>query len=393
MPAPYRCLILVLDSVGVGALPDAAEYGDECSDTLGSLAREMGGLALPNLGGLGLGCLHTIDGVPCPPDPQGCYGKMAEVSAGKDSIVGHWEIAGLVTERPFPVYPDGFPADLIASLEAAIGRRVLGNVVASGTEIIARLGEEHVASGRPIIYTSADSVLQIAAHEEVISVQDLYGICRAARALFVGEHGVARVIARPFVGEPGGFTRTAARKDFGLEPTGETLLDAAYRAGLPTVAVGKVGDLFAHRSITTELKTKSNAHGMQQFLSAVRAGEETGLVFGNLVDFDTLFGHRNDVRGFAEALHEFDRFLPSLLAAMRPRDALFITADHGCDPTTSSTDHSREYVPLVCYGVGLAKGVDLGVRGTFADVAATAGELMGLSFRGAGASFAAQILP
>ncbi|NLT41774.1 MAG: phosphopentomutase [Anaerolineae bacterium] len=388
----YRCLILVLDSVGVGALPDAHEYGDAGSDTLGAIARQLGGLDLPHLGRLGLGCLHPVAGVPCPEAPDGAYGKMAERSAGKDSIVGHWEIAGLVTERPFPVYPDGFPPEVMVAFEMAIGRRMLGNVVASGTEIIARLGEQHLATGRPIVYTSADSVFQIAAHEDVIPVAELYEICRAARAILVGEHGVARVIARPFVGDPGSFTRTAARKDFGMAPHGETLLDAAFRAELPVVSVGKVGDLFAHRSLTAEVKTESNADGMQQFLRVVREGECSGLVFGNLVDFDTLYGHRNDAEGFAAALLEFDHYLPSLLEAMLPRDVLFITADHGCDPTTGSTDHSREYVPLLCYGADVTAGADLGVRATFADLAATAAELLGLAFRGDGASFAAQIL-
>lgn len=388
----YRCLILVLDSVGVGALPDAHDYGDEGSDTLGNMAHALGGLALPHLGELGLGCLHPIQGVACPADARGCYGKMAEVSAGKDSVVGHWEIAGLITTRPFPVYPDGFPPEIMEPFEAAIGRDTLGNVVASGTEIIARLGEQHLATGRPIVYTSADSVFQIAAHEDVIPIPQLYDICRTARALLVGEHGVARVIARPFVGEPGAFTRTASRKDFGIAPTGETLIDAAYEAGLPTVAVGKVGDLFAHRSLSLDVKTTSNADGMQQFLRLTMESNEAGLLFGNLVDFDTLYGHRNDVRGFAAALQEFDTFLPALVGALGEVDVLFVTADHGCDPTTAGTDHSREYVPLLCYGPALARGLNLGVRATFADLAATVGELMGLSFRGAGTSFADKLL-
>ncbi|NPV08842.1 MAG: phosphopentomutase [Anaerolineae bacterium] len=386
-----RCILMVLDSVGVGALPDASAYGDEGSDTLGNIARYLGGLALPSLEALGLGCLHPVEGVACPEQPSGCYGKMAEASAGKDSIVGHWELAGLITERPFPTYPDGFPRDLIAEFAGRIGRGVLGNKVASGTEIIQELGAEHLGTGSPIVYTSADSVFQVAAHEEVIPIEELYRICRVARELLRGEHGVARVIARPFVGEPGHFTRTERRKDFGLEPPADTVLDAAYRAGLPTVAVGKVGDLFAHRSLTEDVKTSGNLDSLRQLLQCVRSTPR-GLIFGNLVDFDMLYGHRNDVEGFAQALVEFDTFLPSLLEEIGPEDVLFISADHGCDPTTASTDHSREYVPVLCFGKGLREGVDVGVRRTFADLGATAAELLGLGFRGAGTSFADRIL-
>jgi phosphopentomutase len=364
-----RCVVVVLDSVGVGALPDAADYGDEGADTLAHIAERIGGLSLPNLEALGLGCLHRIEGVACA-KPRGCYGKMAEASAGKDSIVGHWELAGLITERPFPTYPHGFPEDLIREFGARIGRGVLGNKVASGTEIIKELGAEHLRTGYPIVYTSADSVFQIAAHEDVIPVEELYRICQVARDLLRGEHGVARVIARPFEGEPGSFVRTERRKDFGLEPPGDTMLDSAYRAGLPTVGVGKIGDLFAHRSLTRDVKSSGNLDSLRRLLECVQDTPQ-GLIFGNLVDFDMLYGHRNDAEGFARALAEFDEFLPALLAEIGPDDALFITADHGCDPTTASTDHSREYVPVLCTGGRLREGVDLGVRRTFADLGAT----------------------
>ncbi len=387
-----RCILIVLDSVGVGALPDAGDYGDEGSDTLGNLSRLMGGLDLPALGALGLGCIHSILGVPCAGAPRGCFGRMAEASAGKDSIVGHWELAGLVTRRPFPTYPEGFPAGLIEEFERRIGRRVLGNRVASGTVIIEELGREHLATGYPIVYTSADSVFQIAAHEEVIALPELYDLCRVAREMLRGDNAVARVIARPFVGRPGSFVRTAGRKDFGLEPQGQTVLDIIQESGLLVVGVGKIGDLFAHRGLTEEIKTAGNDDTMERLLQGSRE-IESGLIFGNLVDFDMLYGHRNDSEGFARALEEFDAFLPRLMDELGEGDVLFITADHGCDPTTPSTDHSREYVPVLGYGPGLRPGVDLGTRQTFADLGATIADLLGVRAPEAGTSFADILLP
>ncbi|MHB0877231.1 MAG: phosphopentomutase [Anaerolineae bacterium] len=392
MPPPRlkRATIIVLDGVGVGALPDAGDYGDAGSDTLGHVAAAVGGLRLPTLEVLGLGCLHAVAGVPCPATPRASYGRMAELSVGKDTTVGHWEMAGLPTLRPFPTYAHGFPPDLIAEYERRIGRPVLGNKVASGTVIIEELGAEHLRTGYPIVYTSADSVFQIAAHEDVIPLERLYEMCLVARALLTGEHAVARVIARPFVGAPGAFVRTTGRKDFSLEPQGDTLLDRAKAAGLDVIGVGKIGDIFVHRGLTQEIKTTGNADGMRAVGRCLAAGFG-GLLFANLVDFDMLFGHRNDVAGFAAALAEFDAGLAQVLPLFTGDDALFITADHGGDPTTTSTDHAREYVPLLCYGPALAAGVDLGVRATFADLGATVAEFLGMPAPSSGHSFAAAV--
>ena len=382
---------MVLDSVGVGALSDAGQYGDSGSDTLGNTARRLGGLVLPALERLGLGCLHRIEGVVCPREPLACYGKMAEAGAGKDTTVGHWEIAGVITERPFPTYPNGFPQPLMREFERRIGRCTLGNKPASGTAIIEELGAAHLRTGFPIVYTSADSVFQIAAHQDVIALEALYEICKTARELLQGEHGVGRVIARPFTGVPGHFLRTAGRRDFGLEPPRPTLLDLAAGAGHPVVGVGKIGDVFVHRGLTREVKTPHNVETMRALLDETTSGS-SGLLLVNLVDFDMLYGHRNDVQGFADALARFDAFLPCLLTSLKPGDALFITADHGCDPTTGSTDHSREHVPLLCHGRRVRSGVDLGTRASFADLGATVGELLRLGPLGAGESFAAAIL-
>lgn len=377
MAAVKRVTILVLDSVGIGELPDADRYGDQGSNTLVNTARAVGGLHLPHLERLGLGNIVPVPGVPPSPSPQASFGRMREQSAGKDTTTGHWEIAGLILQHPFPVYPEGFPATLIHEFERRIGRRVLGNKPASGTTIIEELGTEHLRTGYPIVYTSADSVFQIAAHEEVIPVEQLYAMCRVARQLLTGEHGVARVIARPFTGTPGNFHRTTRRHDFSLPPTGRTVLDALKEKGLEVVAIGKVADIFASRGITRALPSKDNAHGIDQILRALR---ETGpgLIFANLVDFDMLYGHRNDPAGYARALADFDGRLPAIMAVLNEKDMLIITADHGCDPTTPSTDHSREYVPLLVYGPALPAGTNLGTRETFADVAATVADVFGL---------------
>jgi phosphopentomutase len=379
-----RAIILVLDGVGIGAAPDAASYGDAGSDTLGNLARARGGLSLPNLAAAGLGNIAPIEGVAPAATPQGAWGKMRPASAGKDSTTGHWEIAGLHLERPFPTYPGGFPQELIDRFTRATGRGVIGNVPASGTEIIARLGAAHESTGELIVYTSADSVFQVAAHEQVVPLEELYAACEAARAMLVAPHDVSRVIARPFVGRPGEYVRTANRRDYALPPPDETLLDDLAAAGVPRAGVGKVDDLFAGRGLRAR-HTTGNAEGVEAILEWL-AGEQGGLLFANLVDFDTLYGHRNDVAGFERALREFDDALPTIRSALREDDLLFITADHGNDPTTSSTDHAREYVPLLAVGEPVHP-VPIGVRETFSDLGATVAEWLNVGFRGRGTSF------
>lgn len=382
-----RVVLLVLDSVGIGEAPDAAEFGDAGSNTLANTAAAVGGLRLPNLGSLGLGNLAEIEGVPPEPAPKGSFGRMQELSRGKDTTTGHWEIAGVVLDRPFPVYPDGFPAEVVQAVEEAWGRGILGNKPASGTAILEELGEEHLKTGKPIVYTSADSVFQVACHEEVANIEELYEMCRKARRILRGEHGVGRVIARPFTGRPGAFRRTAGRKDFSLEPPRPTLLDHLTGAGIPVFAVGKVGDIFAGRGISEARPTRDNMETVDATLAYLRAAPAPSLIFANCVDFDTVWGHRNDPRGYAKALEAFDRRLPELLQALGPQDALFLVADHGCDPTTPSTDHSRELVPLLVAGPAVRAGVDLGTRRTFADVAATLAEAFGVENPGPGESF------
>ncbi len=380
-----RAILLLLDGVGVGELPDAAAYGDEGSNTLVNMAKAVGGLNLPTLQRLGLGNIASIEGVPATVTPLACYGKMREVSAGKDTTTGHWEIAGIIRTKPFPTYPNGFPPEIIEAFEQAIGRKVLGNKPASGTAIIEELGEEHLRTGYPIVYTSADSVFQIAAHEEVVPVETLYHWCAIAREILRGEHEVARVIARPFIGTPGNFKRTPKRKDFSVPPPHPTLLDALTEAGLTVVTVGKVDDIFAGRGVTKAVHTTSNSDGMQRVAALV---EEDGFDFlwCTFVDFDTLYGHRNDPHGFAQALQEFDQWLGEFLPKLREGDLLLITADHGNDPTTPSTDHSREYVPLLVWTPTLQQGQPLGVRETFADVTATVADWLRVPWSGPGKS-------
>lgn len=385
-----RVALIVLDSVGAGALPDAARYGDEGANTLGNLSRAVGGLTLPNLGRLGLGNILPLAGVDPAAHPEGAFGRLAEQSAGKDTTTGHWELAGVILEQPFPVYPEGFPPEVMAPFERAIGRATLGNKAASGTEIIAELGGEHLRTGRPIVYTSADSVFQVAAHEEVIPVEELYRICQVARGILAGPHGVGRVIARPFAGEPGKFYRTSRRRDFSLPPPQPTLLDRLRGAGIPVTGIGKIEDIFAGRGLTRARHTASNQEGMEQTRDWLTGGEE-GLCFTNLVEYDMVYGHRNDTAGYARALTAFDAFLPGLLAGLKEGDLLIMTADHGCDPTTPGTDHTREYVPLLGTGPRVRGGVDLGVRPTFADVGATVAEWLGGPPQPVGTSFARQI--
>jgi phosphopentomutase len=371
-----RIVWVVLDSVGIGAMPDWAAYGDpEGSDTLGNIAKQRP-LNLPNLCSLGLGNIREFVGLPAAEAPLASYGRCALKSPGKDTTTGHWEMVGILLEKPFPLFGQGFPADFMARFEAEIGRGTLGNVAASGTEIISELGDEHVRSGDPIVYTSADSVFQIAAHEEVISLFELYRMCELARKMLSGPLEVGRVIARPFTGSSGSYTRTANRKDYAVAPP-KMLLDALDRADVPVHSVGKIFDIFLGRGIRSYDKTKNNAEGLSKTIAAL--GEvERGLIFTNLVDFDSLYGHRNNVEGYAKALEETDAALPGLMAALQPDDLLILTADHGCDPTTASTDHSREYVPLLAYSPGLGVGKELGTRESLSDIGKTVAENFGV---------------
>jgi phosphopentomutase len=382
---------VVLDSVGIGAAPDAAAFGDEGSATLPHVAEAVGGLRLPNLARCGLGHLGAIQGVAPVDAPAGAYGSMVERSAGKDTTTGHWEIAGVLLPDAFPTFPDGFPPEVIEAFEAAIGVRCIGNVAASGTEIIARLGEEHVATGRPIVYTSADSVFQIAAHVDVVPLERLYEMCVLARRLLQGRFRVGRVIARPFRGRPGSFERTPDRHDFSVEPPGDTILDLIAAAGLEVRGVGKIADIFAGRGVTSSRPTRSNDEGIDGVVEEL-GDIERGLVFANLVDFDSSYGHRNDPSGYAAALEAFDERLPDLIAVLGPEDVLVVTADHGNDPTTPSTDHSRERVPLLVMGSSVAAGRDVGERPTFADCGATVADLLGVAPPAHGASFAPELL-
>lgn len=372
---PRRVIIIVLDSVGIGEMPDAAEYGDLGSHTLGNIARLRGGLHLPHLEKLGLGNIDSIKGVPVSTKPEGSFGKMAERSIGKDTTTGHWEMAGVILEKPLPTFPQGFPQHFIERYELAIGRKVIGNVVASGTEIIQRLGEEHVRTGKPIVYTSADSVFQVAAHEGVIPLTELMKICQLARDMLIDEMQVGRVIARPFLGSAGQFYRSSNRHDFAIDPPHEILMEYVAARGLEVCAVGKIHDIYAGRGITDFETTKGNMEGVTKTLGYM-AKVDAGLIMANLVDFDMLYGHRNDVEGYASALEAFDQRLPEIHAALRSEDILIITADHGCDPTLPGTNHTREYVPLLVYGPKLKKGVNLGVRTTFADIGATVAEYL-----------------
>lgn len=369
-----RAIVIVCDSLGVGELPDAAEYGDTGSDTLGHILRDAKP-KLPNLSSLGL--LHTLATPASDEHPRAAWGRMRERSAGKDTTTGHWEMMGLVVEDPFRTYPDGFPREIIEEYERRIGRKTLGNTAASGTVILDDLGEEHMRTGAPIVYTSGDSVFQVAAHEDVISPKQLWEICQTARDLMRGEHNVGRIIARPFTGSgKGHFKRTANRKDFSVKPTGVTVLEQATRSGRKVTGVGKIADIFDRVGISEEIRSESNADGVRKTIDLIRESD-ADLIFTNLVDFDSKYGHRNDVHGYARALEELDEMIVPLVYALRPDDLLFITADHGCDPTDVSTDHTREYVPLIIASPSVVPG-DLGERATFADLGATVAEHLGL---------------
>lgn len=378
-----------MDSVGAGELPDASLYGDEGSDTLGHIAETIG-LNVPVLRSLGLDRVARIGGTAVS-HPVGAFGRMAEASAGKDSVTGHWEMMGIVLDRAFPTFPHGFPADVIHTFESRIGRRSLGNIVASGTAIIDALGPEHVRTGSPIVYTSADSVFQIAAHESVVPLPELYRMCDIAFEIVGRGLGVGRVIARPFVGEPGHFTRTSNRRDFALDPSGPTLFDHLKAGGHAVIGIGKIEDLFAGRGLTRAIHTTSDNHGMDVVADEL-ARTPRGLIAANLVDFDTQYGHRNDTRGYAENLERFDGRLAQLLTVLQPSDLLVVTADHGNDPTTPSTDHSREYVPLLVAGNRVRAGVDLGVRPTFADLGQTLASVFDVPALPHGKSFLTDIL-
>jgi phosphopentomutase len=384
-----RAIVIVLDGVGVGAAPDANQYGDVTSNTLGNLARACGGLTLPRLERFGLGNIRSIEGVARRGDAAGAWGSMRPASAGKDSTAGHWEIAGVHLDKPFPTYPNGFPSHLLERFARETGRGVIANIVGSGTDVINRFAAEQRESGSWIVYTSADSVFQIAADEQTIPLDELYRACTIARAMLQPPHDVSRVIARPFVSENGAYRRTSNRRDYSIAPPAETLLDALATAGVQRSGVGKIDDLFAGRSITST-HTASNAEGIRRIKEWLSASEG-GFLFANLVDFDQLFGHRNDVAGFYGALREFDAALPSITSRLKEDDLLFITADHGNDPTTPSTDHAREYVPLLVGGMRVVPS-GVGDRSTFSDLGATVAEWFGLSFRGRGKSFLAELI-
>ena len=383
-----KAAIVVLDGVGCGGAPDAASFGDEGSDTLGNTARAVGGLSLPHFAALGLGNATSIQGVPPVASPRASYGRMHEAAAGKDTTTGHWEMAGLVLREAMPTFLHGFPADVMETFARVAGKPALGNVVASGTEIIRRLGEEHQRTGRMIVYTSADSVFQIAAHEETIPLDELYRVCREMRRELTGFNAVGRVIARPFLGRPGEYSRTLRRRDFSREPSGPTLLDRVSASGREVVSVGKIDDIFAGRGITRSVHVLPHDECVDATIAALRA-MESGLVFTNLIEFDMTFGHRNDPRGLAGALAALDARVPELLDAAARDTLLVFTADHGNDPTTPSTDHSREDVPLIAWTGG--KGNPLGARATFADVAATIAEGLALPAPDAGTSFLADL--
>jgi phosphopentomutase len=390
---PKRVILLILDGCGCGAMPDAAEFGDAGSNTLGHVAQEFPeGLDLPSMGSLGLGNIIDIRGVPKRSKPTGCWAKAAEAGPAKDTTLGHWEIAGIIADQAFPTYPDGFPDEVInAFVEEAGVPGILGNKPASGTVIIEELGTEHLESKKPIVYTSGDSVFQIACHESIYPPDELYAQCKVAREILQGEHRVGRVIARPFEGEPGSFKRTPRRHDYSVEPIASTICDHLVEAGLTVDAVGKISDIFAGRGISNSSPTTSNAHGMETTLDRVDAVDSDGLIFINLVDTDMLFGHRNDPEGFKGALEEIDAWLPSLLLRLGEEDLVIITADHGIDPTTPSTDHSREYVPILVTGKPVTQSVDLGTRETFADIAATIDDYFGLGKVTEGTSFLKQL--
>ena len=390
MTALKRAILVVLDGVGVGANPDAHAYGDDGASSLEHCAQAVGGLALPNLGSIGLGNITPIKGTSPTDHARGAFGRMAEAAAGKDSTSGHWEMAGVVLHKPLPTYPHGFPPEVVEPFEKAIGRKVIGNKAASGTEIIKELGEEHIRTGRPILYTSADSVFQIAAHQDVIPLPELYHMCEIARHMLTGEHAVGRVIARPFIGTPGNFKRTEHRRDFSLQPLGTTLLDLLKDSGKDVIGLGKIEDLFAGQGLTQSDHTETNSDSMKATLRWLEQ-DFNGLLFVNLVEFDMLWGHRRDSQGYAQALRDVDMWFAQIQEVMQTGDAIFFTADHGVDPTFRGTDHTREHVPLLAYGAPVRAGVNLGTRSTYADLGQTLAQAFSVGQLAAGTSFAHEI--
>lgn len=370
-----RVIWIILDSVGMGELPDAARFHDEGSNTLGNLAKAVGGLSIPNLRKLGIGNIDGMKNIPPVDLPKGCYGRLGEISDGKDTTTGHWEMIGIYSKQAFPTYPEGFPEEILEEFKSKTNMKgILGNCAASGTEIIKQLGAEHIKTGYPIIYTSADSVFQIACHEEIYSPKQLYQMCETARGILKGEHAVARVIARPFLGKEGEFIRTANRRDFSLKPSEDNLLVRMKNAEFDVIAVGKIEDIFDKVGITEAVHTKDNMDGVQKTIQYMKQ-ENRGIIFTNLVEFDMKWGHRNDIAGYAKGLEEFDKVLPDIIKAMKEDDLLIINADHGCDPTTPSTDHSREYVPLLLYGKGLKENINLKTGKTFANIGQTIADI------------------
>lgn len=385
-----RAIWIVLDSVGMGEMLDAEKYGDEGSNTLGNISKALGGLNIPNLVGLGLGNIDGMIEVKKIEKPMGCYARFQEASDGKDTTTGHWEMAGIVTEKAFPSFPNGFPRSIIDSFEKAVGKKVIGNKVASGTAILEELGEEHYITGNPILYTSADSVFQLAAHEDIVPLEELYKMCEIAREMLVNEYAVARVIARPFTGKPGEFSRTSNRRDFSLIPPYDTILDKLKNSNSNVMAVGKIEDIFAEKGITEAVHTVDNMDGVDKTLEYMKQNKK-GLIYTNLVDFDMKYGHRRDAKSYGKALEEFDVRLKDIMQAMTNTDVLFITADHGCDPTFKGTDHTREYVPFVAFGKGLKQNVNLGTRKTFADMGQTLAEMFKVERLENGESFLGEI--
>lgn len=381
-----RVILLIMDSVGIGALPDAEEFGDVGSNTLGNIATNQGGISLLNLQKLGLGNIDNIVGLEPIESPLGSYGKSLEVSHGKDTTTGHWEIAGLHLEKPFNTFPEGFPKRIIDELENKTGRKILGNKPASGTAIIEELGKEHIDTGSIIVYTSADSVLQIAAHEEVIPLDELYDICKIARDIMTGDDAVARIIARPFIGKLGNFNRTSNRRDFSLDPAGETVLDIAKKEGLDVIAIGKIEDIYNGKGITEAVHTEDNMDGVNQTINYIKK-DNKGIIFTNLVDFDSKYGHRRNPKGYKEALENFDSRIPEILDTMKDDDIIIFTADHGNDPTYKGSDHTREYIPIIIYGKQVKENINIGTRKSFSDIAATISDIFKIQSTGKGESF------
>lgn len=386
-----RVVLFVMDSVGIGALPDADAFGDTGANTLGNIAVASNGLYLPNLQSLGLGNIDGLKGINPIEDPMGAYGRSEEVSQGKDTTTGHWELAGIHVTEPFRTFPEGFPEEIIQAFEEKTGRRVIGNKPASGTVILDELGKEHMETGNVIVYTSADSVFQIAAHEEVVPLEELYRMCEIAREIMMGDYAVARIIARPFVGEPGSFERTPNRRDYSLEPFQETLLDIAKDAGLDVIGIGKIEDIYNGRGITEAIHTKDNMAGIDATIEYLKK-DNRGIIFTNLVDFDSKYGHRRDAHGYRKALEAMDERIPSILMNLTPNDVIIFTADHGNDPTFKGSDHTREYIPIVVFGEKIKENANIGTRKSFADIAATISDLLDIPNTGKGESFKDMIL-